>query len=34
MEPDAIVKTLETQGWQRTRFIGGRDGVSFVEAFA
>ena len=31
---ELIVRTLEGQGWQRTRSIGGRDGMSFVEAFA
>ncbi|MBK5297931.1 MAG: hypothetical protein JJE40_12305 [Vicinamibacteria bacterium] len=31
---EAIVDTLSSQGWQRTRPIGGRDGLQFVEAFA
>jgi hypothetical protein len=31
---DAIVATLSTQGWQRVRDIGRRDGLTFVEAFA
>jgi hypothetical protein len=31
---DAIVETLTRQGWHRTRAIGGRDGLQFVEAFA
>jgi hypothetical protein len=31
---DAIVETLTRQGWLRTRAIGGRDGLQFVEAFA
>ncbi len=31
---DAIVETLSSQGWQRTRAIGGRDGLLFVEAFS
>ena len=31
---DAIVETLTRQGWLRTRAIGGRDGLTFVEAFA
>lgn len=31
---EAIVETLSSQGWQRARAIGGRDGLSFVEAFS
>ena len=31
---DAIVETLTRQGWLRTRAIGGRGGLQFVEAFA
>lgn len=31
---DAVIQTLSSQGWQRTRAIGGRGGLLFVEAFA
>lgn len=31
---ETIVETLSRQGWQRTRAIGGREGLLFVEAFA
>lgn len=34
VSPEAIVETLSSQGWQRPRPIGGRDGLLFVEAFA
>jgi len=30
---DPIVATLSRQGWHRARAIGGRDGLTFVEAF-
>jgi hypothetical protein len=31
--PEAIVRTLSAQGWQRARSVGERDGLAFVEAF-
>jgi len=31
--PDAIVRTLSAQAWQRARSVGERDGLVFVEAF-
>jgi hypothetical protein len=34
ISPDPIIETLSTQGWQRARPIGARDGLLFVEAFA
>jgi len=34
VSPESIVETLASQGWQRPRPIGGRDGLLFVEAFA
>ncbi len=34
VSPESIVEILSSQGWQRPRPIGGRDGLLFVEAFA
>jgi len=34
LSAEAIIETLSSQGWQRTRPIGARDGLLFVEAFA
>ena len=31
-EPALIVESLERAGWHRARSIGGRDGLTFVEA--
>ncbi len=33
VRPETIVETLTSQGWQRARPVGERDGLLFVEAF-